>query len=191
MKLIVGLGNPGMQYTATRHNVGFEVIERFAYEENIPLSQKKHKAIIGTGVIQGKKVMLVQPQTYMNRSGESIGEIMNYYSLPLEDLIVIYDDINLPLGALRLRKKGSPGGHNGIKNIISHLGNQEFARIRIGVGEKPPGWGLADYVLSRFSKEEILLISSTIKDSCLALRDIISYDMNYAMNSYNQKRKEE
>lgn len=191
MKIIVGLGNPGMQYTATRHNVGFEVIERFAYEENISLSQKKHKAILGTGIIHGKKVMLVQPQTYMNRSGESIGEIMHYYSVSLEDLLVVYDDINLPFGTLRLRKKGSAGGHNGLKNIIAHLGTQDFARIRIGVGEKPPGWGLADYVLSRFSKEEILQISSTIKDSCSAISDIILYDMNHAMNSYNQKRKEE
>jgi PTH1 family peptidyl-tRNA hydrolase len=186
--LIVGLGNPGLQYSATKHNVGFEVIERLAYEHNISLNQTKHKAVYGTGFIEGQKVILAQPQTYMNKSGESVRLLMDFFKVEVENVIVIYDDISLDLGQLRIRKKGSAGGHNGIKNIILHLGTQDFPRIKVGVGEKPPGWDLADYVLSRFSKEEIEIMVPTIKETCMSIETIIGFGLDEAMNRYNKKR---
>ena len=138
MKIIVGLGNPTSQYVGTRHNIGFAVIDELSKEYNIAVDTKKHKALCGKGVIDGQKVILAQPLTYMNLSGESIRELVDYYKIdPESELIVIYDDINLAPGKLRIRAKGSAGGHNGIKNIIAHLGTEKFYRVRIGVGEKP------------------------------------------------------
>ena len=185
MYLLVGLGNPGLQYAATRHNIGFEVVERFAYENNIKLNQNKHKAIIGTGIVKGKKVMLAQPQTYMNRSGESIRALMEFYKIELENLLVIYDDTSLDLGRIRIRKKGSAGGHNGIKNTILHLGTQEFPRVKVGVGEKPPGWNLADYVLARFNKDEMDSVIDLIKKSSDAVESFIDQGIEFVMNNYN------
>jgi len=154
MIVIAGLGNPGKEYDKTKHNVGFWVIDQLAKQYNIDVTKFKHKALIGDGVIAGKKVLLVKPQTYMNLSGESIRELVDYYKAdPENELIVIYDDINLAPGKLRIRARGSAGGHNGIKNIIAHLGSQDFYRIRIGAGEKPKGQDLADYVLSRFNRD--------------------------------------
>ena len=147
MKIIVGLGNPTKEYAGTRHNVGFSVIYNISDAYNIPVETKKHKALIGKGIIEGEKVILAMPQTYMNLSGESVRELMDYYKCDLSDLIVIYDDISLDVGQLRIRKKGSAGGHNGIKNIIANLGTDVFPRIKIGVGEKPKKYDLADYVL--------------------------------------------
>ena len=147
MYIIVGLGNPESKYNGTRHNIGFSAITALADANNISLDMKKHKALCGKGVIAGQKVLLAEPLTYMNLSGESVRELVDYYKVdPTDELIIIYDDINLAPGKLRIREKGSAGGHNGIKNIIAHLGSQEFPRIRIGVGEKPKGWDLADYV---------------------------------------------
>ena len=146
MKLIVGLGNPGTKYAGTRHNVGFSVIVGLADKYNIELSEKKHKAIYGRGMIEGEKVILAMPQTFMNLSGESVRELVDYYKCDPSDVIVAYDDIDLAVGKLRIREKGSAGGHNGIKSIIQHLGGQEFPRIKVGVGEKPVGYDLADYV---------------------------------------------
>lgn len=188
MYIIAGLGNPGLKYSATRHNVGFEVIERFAYENNIEMNKKKHKAIIGDGVVRNKKVILVTPQTYMNRSGESLAEIVNFYKVPTENVLVIYDDISLDVGMIRIRQKGSAGGHNGIKNIIQHLGTDVFPRIKVGVGNKPPGWDLADYVLSRYTKEEIEEIVPVIKTASEAIVDVIDNGILSAMNIYNQKK---
>ncbi|TCT13059.1 PTH1 family peptidyl-tRNA hydrolase [Natranaerovirga pectinivora] len=185
MYLIVGLGNPGLQYAATRHNIGFEVIERFAYENNIKLNQNKHKAIIGSGHVKGQKVILAQPQTYMNRSGESIRAIMEFHKIKIENLLIVYDDTSLDLGRIRIRKKGSAGGHNGIKNTILHLGTQEFPRIKVGVGEKPPGWDLADYVLGRFGKEEMDIVIETIKKSSDAIECFIEEGIESVMNKYN------
>ncbi|NLP46765.1 MAG: aminoacyl-tRNA hydrolase [Epulopiscium sp.] len=189
MYAIVGLGNPGIEYGATRHNVGFEVIERLAYDHGISMTKRKHKALVGEGIIGREKVILVQPQTYMNGSGESVQEIINWYKIPFEKLIVIYDDISLEVGDLRIRMKGSAGGHNGMKNIIAHVGTQEFPRIRIGIGAKPPGWDLADYVLGRFSKEEIKKIVPAIVLASEAVEKIICDDLQSAMNCYNQRRK--
>lgn len=143
MFIIVGLGNPTPEYEGTRHNVGFEVIDALARKYNIDVDTKKHRAYIGKGMIEGQKVILAKPQTYMNLSGESVRSLLDYYKVDEEqELLVIYDDISLGVGQIRIRAKGSAGGHNGIKNIIAHLGGQVFPRIKVGVGEKPPKWDL-------------------------------------------------
>lgn len=189
MRIIIGLGNPTEKYQATRHNIGWDAITRISDDYRIPLNQKKHKAICGMGYIEGEKVILAQPITYMNLSGESVRELVDFYKVPTEDIIVIYDDINLDVGQLRIRKKGSAGGHNGIKSIINHLGTEDFPRIRIGVGEKPKDWDLADYVLSRFKDEEEIAIREALKDTSDACRIIITDGIDAAMNKYNKKKE--
>lgn len=190
MYVIVGLGNPGMRFSATRHNVGFEVIERLAYDNNIKMNKRKHKAIIGSGVIAGHKVLLVKPQTYMNLSGESIRAILDFYKCDESDLIVVYDDTCFDIGTIRIRKKGSAGGHNGMKNIINHLSTNEFIRIRVGVGNKSPEWDLKDHVLSRFSDEEIKEMVKEIKRASDSIEKILLDGIDKAMNVYNVKRRE-
>lgn len=185
MKIIVGLGNPTKEYAGTRHNVGFSVIYNISDAYGIAVDTKKHKALIGKGMIEGEKVVLAMPQTYMNLSGESVRELMDFYKCDLQDLIVIYDDISLDVGKIRIRAKGSAGGHNGIKNIIAHLNTQEFTRIKVGVGEKPPKMDLADYVLGHFSKEEQPIIRESADRAREAVRDMILHDVSYAMNKYN------
>ncbi len=189
MYVIVGLGNPGREYADTKHNVGFMVIDKLAEQYNIDVSRFKHRAFIGDGVISGKKVMLVKPQTYMNLSGESVKEIMSFYKVPVENMIVVYDDTSLELGLIRLREKGSAGGHNGIKNIISHLGTDSFNRIKVRIGEKPNGWDLADYVLAKFSKDDEPLIKSGVDKAAQAAGIFISLGMKDAMNKFNSKQK--
>ena len=186
MHIIIGLGNPTREYQATRHNVGFDAITRIADDYNISLDFKKHKALCGKGYVEGVKVILAQPQTYMNLSGESVRELIDFYKVAPEDVIVIYDDISLDVGQLRLRTKGSAGGHNGIKSIISHLGTQEFPRIKVGVGDKPRGWDLADYVLSRFNNEEQPIIREALKNTSEAVKTILKDGMEKAMNIYNK-----
>ncbi len=185
MKIIVGLGNPTKEYEGTRHNVGFSVIYNISDAYNIKVDTKKHKALIGKGVIEGEKVILAMPMTYMNLSGESVRELIDYYKCDVDDLIVIYDDISLDVGKLRIRAKGSAGGHNGIKNIISHLGTQEFARIKVGVGEKPKHMDLADYVLGRFNKDEQPLIREAADKARQAVTTIFSDGIEAAMNKFN------
>lgn len=185
MKIIVGLGNPTREYEGTRHNVGFSVIYALSDEYDINVDTKKHKALIGKGVIGGEKVILAMPMTYMNLSGESVRELKDYYKCDNEDIIVIYDDISLDVGRLRLRKKGSAGGHNGIKSIISHLGTEEFPRIKIGIGEKPKKMDLADYVLGRFSKEEQPIIRESATSAAKAVYCILTDGMDAAMNKFN------
>lgn len=188
MFIIAGLGNPSRKYEGTRHNVGFDVIDRISEKYNIPVDTKKHLALIGKGVIEGQKVVLVKPQTYMNLSGESIRSVMDFYKPdPSGGLIVIYDDVNLDTGQLRIREKGSAGGHNGMKNIIAHLGTQEFPRIRVGVGEKPAGYDLADYVLGHFSKAEQERMEEGYNRASDAVRMILSGDIGGAMSRYNRK----
>ena len=166
MFLIVGLGNPEKKYDKTRHNIGFDTIDALADKYNISMNEKKHKALCGTGVIDGVKVLLAKPQTYMNLSGDSVAEIVNFYKIdPEEEMIVIFDDISLAPGNIRVRKKGSAGGHNGIKSIIARTGTQNFMRIKVGVGEKPAGWDLADHVLGHFSREDRALVEDAIKDA--------------------------
>ena len=192
MYLIVGLGNPGKQYENTRHNVGFDAVDLLVDEYRVPSSGKQHKAMYGKGVIAGQKVILAKPLTYMNLSGESVRALVDYYKIdPEEELIVIYDDISLGVGQLRIRAKGSAGGHNGIKNIIAHLGGQVFPRIKVGVGEKPPKYDLADYVLGHFSKAEQELMSEGYDNAVKAVELIVSDQMSEAMNEYNRKKKDE
>lgn len=188
MYIIVGLGNPERKYDGTRHNIGFSALTVLADTYGISMDIKKHKAVCGKGVIEGQKVLLAMPQTYMNLSGESVRELVDYYKIdPEQELIVIYDDINLAPGKLRIRPKGSAGGHNGIKNIIAHLGTQVFPRIRVGVGEKPKGWDLADYVLGRFPGEEEQVIREALEKTTKACCEIITADVTSAMNKYNNK----
>ena len=192
MFIIAGLGNPDRQYEGTRHNVGFDVIDRIAEKYNIAVDTKKHRAYIGKGIIQGQKVILAKPQTYMNLSGESIRSLVDYYKIDEEnELLVIYDDISLDVGQLRIRAKGSAGGHNGIKNIIAHLGTQVFPRIKVGVGEKPKGYDLADYVLGHFSKAEKELMDEGYDSAVRAAELIVSGEITEAMNEFNRRKKEE
>ena len=192
MFIIAGLGNPTLQYEGTRHNVGFDVIDMLADRYNISVDGRKGRALVGKGIIEGQKVLLVKPQTYMNLSGESLRELVNYYKIDEEhELLVIYDDISLDVGQLRIRKKGSAGGHNGIKSIISHLGTNVFPRIKVGVGEKPSGYDLADYVLGHFSKEEQVLMDEGYDHAIHAVEMILEGDISAAMNEYNRKKKEE
>lgn len=185
MKIIVGLGNPGAKYAGTRHNVGFSVILKLADKYNISLTEKKHKAEFGKGIIEGEKVILAMPQTYMNLSGESVRELMDYYKCDCSDIIVIYDDIDLAVGRLRIREKGSAGGHNGMKNIILHLGSQEFTRIRVGVGQKPKNMDLADYVLSRFGSDEQSVMNEVFDRACEAVAVALAEGTPAAMNRFN------
>ena len=188
MFLIVGLGNPTKQYEKTRHNIGFDVMDALADKYNISISENKHKALCGKGVIEGMKVVLAKPQTYMNLSGESVAELVNYYKLdPESELIVVFDDISLEPGNIRIRKKGSAGGHNGIKNIIAMTGTQNFMRIKVGVGEKPKGWDLADYVLGHFSPQERTLMDEAALRAADAIRTIITQGADVAMNEFNRK----
>lgn len=188
MYIIVGLGNPGREYENTRHNIGFEVIDRLADQENIGMLEKKHKAIIGKGVIAGEKCILAKPQTFMNLSGESVRALLDYYKADeTADLIVISDDVSLDVGQLRIRKKGSAGGHNGLKNIIAHLGHDTFMRVKMGVGEKPRGWDLADYVLGHFSPQEREAMGEAAERAADAVRMMIALDADAAMNEFNRK----
>ena len=190
MFVIVGLGNPEKKYEGTRHNIGFAVIDALADKYNISIKDKKHKALCGTGVIEGIKVMLVKPLTYMNLSGDSVADVMNFYKLdPEEDMLVVYDDISLAPGNIRVRKKGSAGGHNGIKSIIARCGTQNFMRVKVGVGEKPEGWDLADHVLGHFSDEDSRLVREAVDDAIGAIVMMSRGDVDQAMNNYNAKKK--
>jgi len=185
MYIIAGLGNPGKQYEGSRHNVGFMTLDALADRYHIEIKEKAHKALIGKGIIEGQKVLLVKPQTFMNLSGESIRSVMDYYKAEPEEFIVIYDDISLEPGNIRIRKKGSAGGHNGIKNIIAHLGTQEFPRIRIGVGAKPERMDLADYVLGHFSKGENEQMETAFQDGASAAVSMMTEGIDAAMNHFN------
>lgn len=188
MLVIAGLGNPGKEYVNTRHNAGFMAIDELASKYGINVDDKKHKGLIGKGVIEGQKVVLVKPQTFMNNSGECLREVCDYYKIDIEtELLVIYDDITLDVGGIRIRKHGSAGGHNGIKSIIAHLGTQEFRRIRVGIGEKPPRMDLADWVLGHFPKESTDDLSDAYKDVLDAVKLIIEDKIDEAMNMYNKK----
>lgn len=188
MYLIAGLGNPDKKYEATRHNIGFETIDLLAHKTGIKLNKIKHKAVFGDGIIAGEKVIVAKPQTYMNLSGESIRDIVNFYKIPVENVIVICDDINLETGRIRIRPKGSDGGHNGLKSIIYQLANDGFIRIRMGVGApKHEDYNLADYVLGKFSKEEIELLTPVAEKVTQAVELIIKEDVSRAMNKFNGK----
>ena len=185
MYIVAGLGNPSGKYEKTRHNVGFDFIDIIAKKYDIKVTENKHRALCGTGWISGEKVMLVKPQTFMNLSGDSLSAILNFYKILPENLIVVYDDITLEPGKIRIRRKGSAGGHNGIKSIIAQTKTQEFPRIRIGVGEKPAGWDLADYVLGHFSKAERQAVEDAMEDAVKAAEFMIQGEIEKAMNFFN------
>lgn len=186
---IVGLGNPERKYENTRHNIGFDVIDALAEKYSIAVRENGYKALFGKGVIGGQRAILVKPQTYMNLSGESVREVTDYYKVDTEEeLIVISDDISLEAGAIRIRKKGSAGGHNGLKNIIQHLGTENFKRIRMGVGEKPKEWDLVDYVLGHFSKEERKMMDKSIAEAVKAVEIMMTEGADAAMNAFNKKK---
>ena len=186
MYIIAGLGNPGRAYENTRHNVGFASLDTLAKRHRIELSTRKFQALVGSGCIDGQKVLLVKPQTYMNLSGESLRAACDFFKVdPEQELIVIYDDISLAPGQLRVRKKGSAGGHNGIKNIIAQLGTQNFLRVKVGVGEKPAGWDLADYVLGHFSEEEQAVMEEAFVQAADAAVALLTEDVERVMNQYN------
>ena len=189
MKFIFGLGNPTVQYAGTRHNIGFDAVTKLSDIYRIEVTEKKHKALCGKGMIAGERVLLIKPQTYMNLSGESVRAVLDFYKAEPTDILVLYDDICLEPGQLRVREKGSAGGHNGIKSIIAHLGTEEFARVRIGVGEKPAGWDLADYVLGHFSAEEEPLMREALEDAAKATELFVQGDIAKAMNLFNKKKK--
>lgn len=189
MVIIAGLGNPTKEYENTRHNIGFMAIDALAEKYNISVMDCRHKALLGKGVIGGTKVVLVKPLTYMNLSGEAIRAVVDYYKVNAEsELIVIYDDISLDVGQLRIRKKGSAGGHNGIKNIITNLGSDTFLRIKVGVGEKPKEYDLVDYVLGHFGKEELAVIKDSLERVDGAVNLMLEDKVDAAMNAYNVKK---
>ncbi len=185
MVLIIGLGNPGAKYAGTRHNIGFSAVTALADACGIELKTKECRGLTGTGVIEGVKVKLVQPQTFMNLSGECVRALMDFYKVPADDILVICDEISLPTGKLRIRAKGSAGGHNGMKNIIAQIGTSDFARLRIGVGEKPEGWDLADHVLAHFPKEEEEAVRDALKKTVAAVRCFLSDGIAETMNRFN------
>ena len=185
MKLIIGLGNPGKEYAYTRHNIGFMVVDMIAESFNISSFKEKFNAYIGEGKIGSEKILLVKPQTYMNASGESVVNIVRFYKVDLNDIVVIYDDLDLELGRLRIRNKGSAGGHNGMKSIIYQLQSDEFSRLRVGIG-KPPHDAI-NHVLGKFKPEEQMAVTETVKKSVAAVELLLSEGIEKAMNKYNEK----
>ena len=184
MYAIIGLGNPDKKYEKTRHNVGFDVIDELAEQMGIEVKTKRHKALCGIGIIGSEKVVLVKPQTYMNLSGESVRAVMDFYKLDAKsDIIVVSDDISLPVGKIRIRTKGSAGGHNGLKSIISHAGTDGFTRIKVGVGANEGD--LVKHVLGKFSKQDRVFVDDAIRDAASAAEVIVMYDAQTAMNKYN------
>ena len=184
--LIVGLGNPGKKYETTRHNAGFMCIDKFSQEENVDVKKVKFHALIGECYIDSNKVIVMKPQTMMNNSGQARKECAQFYKIPNENIIVIYDDISLEPGKLRIRRKGSAGGHNGIKSIIAHLGSENFPRVKIGVGAKPhPDYDLVDWVLGSFPKNDLKLIDESCENAYNAIKIIMRGDIDGAMSKYN------
>lgn len=183
MKLIVGLGNPGKKYEHTRHNMGFEVVDLFSELAQIDIDKESFKGLVGRGKVFDEDIYILKPQTFMNLSGESVREIVNYFKIDIEDIIVVYDEMALPVGKIRLRPSGSSAGHKGMQNIIDNLGTQDIKRIRVGIGE--PTYDMIDYVLSKPTKEERELIDQAIVEASNALKDILKSNFDLAMTKYN------
>ena len=191
MKLIAGLGNPGAEYANTKHNVGFMLIDALAEHLNASTWKENFSSSVAEARIGGEKFFLVKPLTYMNNSGEAIGPMLSYYKLSCEDLIVVHDDMDIPVGTVRIRKKGSSGGHNGIKSILSHVGSEAFARVRIGIERPPAGWTVINHVLAPFAPEDTSKIREAIAYLLPAVTCIVTEGIDFAMNRYNPHRKKE
>ncbi|MDE6469764.1 MAG: aminoacyl-tRNA hydrolase [Eubacterium sp.] len=184
--IIAGLGNPGAKYEMTRHNAGFLAMDLLAIEEGFDIKRLKHHALVSDVTINGKRCLVMKPQTMMNNSGEAIGEAAKFYKIPSENIIIVYDDISLDVGQTRIRRKGSAGGHNGIKSIIAHLGAESFPRVKVGVGKKPnPEYDLAAWVLGKFPKEQESDLKSALENTTKAIRLIVNDEIDKAMNLYN------
>ena len=190
MYIVIGLGNPGRNYVNTRHNVGFEAVDLLAQKHNVSLNKLKFHAVFGDFKLGNEKVMLVKPQTYMNRSGISVFDIVNFYKVPIENVIVIYDDVDLELGTLRIRARGSSGTHNGMKSVIYQIQSDDFPRIRIGIG-KNPGINLADFVLQKFNSNEREIVNEVMITAVESVEDIIINNVDSAMNKFNKKTRNE
>lgn len=185
MKIVVGLGNPGAEYSATRHNAGFMVIDELARRWNIDSWRERHQALVAE--YRGEEqVLLVKPQTYMNLSGTAVGELARWYKVASDDIIIAYDDLDLPVGKLRLRLKGGSGGHRGIESLLVHLPQDNFMRVRVGIGRPPTGWEVVNYVLGRFTTEEEPLIDAAVKKAAEAIESIVRDGANKAMNKFNK-----
>ena len=185
MYVVVGLGNPGKDYTKTRHNIGFNVVDLIAKRNNINLNKIKFQSVYGEGIIGGEKILLMKPQTFMNNSGISVRDVYQYYKIPIENIIVIVDDIDIDFSTVRIRAKGSAGSHNGLKSIINYLGNENFPRVKVGIGKKYENQDLASFVLSRFSPDEQEDINISLVTAAEAVESIIKDGINQAMNKYN------
>ncbi len=188
MFIFAGLGNPGREYERTRHNVGFQCIDYLSALYRIPVTKAKHKALLGSGIIQGEKVLLVKPQTLMNNSGESLRAIMDFYRVEPTNLVIIYDDIDLDKGIIRIRSKGSAGTHNGMRSVIYHLGTDEFPRFRIGIGKPAPGQELVSYVLGKYSQDEQRTMNEAVEKVTMAVGEFIVSGIEMAMSKYNGKK---
>lgn len=189
MKVIAGLGNPGREYAQTKHNVGFLMVDALAAHLGVTEWREKYDAFIARARIGSEAILLVKPQTYMNESGRAIAPLMNFYKLEAEDLIVAHDDMDIPVGTIRIRKKGSSGGHNGIKSILAHLGDEHFARVRIGIGRPLPGWTVVNHVLAPFPPEDAAKVSEAIHYLVPAIECIVTEAVDKAMNRYNPKKE--
>jgi PTH1 family peptidyl-tRNA hydrolase len=186
--IVAGLGNPGPKYAATRHNAGFWMLDKLAEKYGVKVDKGRFDALTGEAVISGERVLLLKPMTFMNLSGKAVSAAAAFYKIPMERVLVVFDDISLPPSKMRIRKKGSAGGHNGIKSILEYCGTEEFPRIKIGVGDKPKDWDLADYVLSRFQKEEQEAVREALKETSEACHVMITSGIEAAMNLYNKKK---
>ena len=185
--LVVGLGNPGSKYDNTRHNAGFRALESYCARSGQKIDRMKFKALAGEGMLGGKRVLFLKPQTFMNLSGECVSELLNWYKVPLENLLIIYDDIDLPASRLRVRKSGSAGTHNGMRSIIAHTPGQNFPRVRVGVGAKPEGWDLADWVLSKYTiREEQIAMQQAFERAADCVEDWVKNGIDHAMQEYNK-----
>lgn len=189
MKMIVGLGNPGAEYAKTRHNVGFMCIDALADRIGVDAWREWQQAVVCDAHLGAEKVVLVKPWTYMNESGRAVGSMMSYFKLDPADLIVIYDDMDIPCGTVRIRRKGSAGGHNGIKSILSHVGREDFARVRIGIGRPLSGWTVVDHVLAPFMPEDLPKVKDAIDYLLPAVECMVSEGVDSAMNRFNPRKE--
>lgn len=187
MYLIVGLGNPEPEYSRTRHNMGFDVINKLAQKYEIELSRSNYKGIYGTGIIEGQKVILIKPQTFMNASGESVREYAKFYKIPLEDILVVYDDMDTEIGSIRIRQKGGAGSHNGMKSMVQELGGEGFPRIRIGIGRPKEEYDRIDYVIGQISDEEYMKLQEGQEKAVEAIVYYIKHGIDNAMNKFNER----